>query len=262
MKGKTGELLYFLLWSADQLSRPTFRNLTDSFESWSYRNGLSFQLSRLEKLQLVEREDSSSQSRLYRLTAKGRIMAMGGRDPVACWSRPWDGQWRLVLFDVPMLRNSHRDRLRNYLRSLGFGVLQGSVWISPDLPESELELLRGGGTDVNSLIVLEARPSAGERDAEIVAGAWDFEEIHRNYEEYLKLLAERPTAPLADRTVAVSLRRWAEQEREAWREIAEVDPFLPKPLLPRGYLGFQAWDRRVSVLRKARQQLQTFSTGW
>ena len=40
MQPKTEEFLNFLLWSADLLARPTFRNLTDSYESWAYRNGL------------------------------------------------------------------------------------------------------------------------------------------------------------------------------------------------------------------------------
>ena len=40
MKPKTEAFLNFLLWSADKLANPTFRNLTDSYESWAYRNGL------------------------------------------------------------------------------------------------------------------------------------------------------------------------------------------------------------------------------
>ena len=49
MKPKTEELLNLLLWSAEKLTRPTFRNLTDSYESWAYRNGLLRQVSALEK---------------------------------------------------------------------------------------------------------------------------------------------------------------------------------------------------------------------
>ena len=258
MKGKTGELLYFLLWFADRLARPTFRNLTDSFEGWSYQNGLSLQLARLEKMKLVERNASNHSSRLYRLTEAGRIQALGGRDPVARWSRPWDGKWRLFLFDVPVVRNSHRDRLRYLLKNLCFGVLQGSVWISPDPPGTELEILKQGKTDVNSLLVLEARPGSGEKDAEIVAGAWDFEEIHSRYTNYLKLLDQRPPGRIAGEAEARSFREWAELERDSWREIVRTDPFLPRVLLPKDYLGCRAWRRRISVLREAKQQLLTF----
>jgi hypothetical protein len=56
MKPKTEEFLYLMLWSADQLARPTFRNLTYSFETWAYRNGLFRELARLEKRQLLERD--------------------------------------------------------------------------------------------------------------------------------------------------------------------------------------------------------------
>jgi hypothetical protein len=52
---KTEEVLNLLLWSADMLARPTFRNLTDSYESWAYRNGLLRQATTLERRQLLER---------------------------------------------------------------------------------------------------------------------------------------------------------------------------------------------------------------
>jgi DNA-binding transcriptional regulator PaaX len=76
------------------------------------------------------------------------------------------------------LRRAHgtkratRTTLRRYLRDKGFGYLQNSVWISPDPLAAEREVLGGGKINVESLILLEARPCAGESDAEMVAGAW------------------------------------------------------------------------------------------
>ena len=72
MQPKTEEFLNLLLWSADLLARPTFRNLTDSYESWAYRNGLLRQAATLERQQLLERDTGSPDDRLYRLTAQGR----------------------------------------------------------------------------------------------------------------------------------------------------------------------------------------------
>ena len=40
MKPQTEELLYYLLWSADTLMRPTWRRLEEPFEAWAWRNGL------------------------------------------------------------------------------------------------------------------------------------------------------------------------------------------------------------------------------
>jgi len=55
MRAKTEELLYFLLWTAETISRPTWRNMTGSFEGWAYRKGLFRQLQRLENQQWLER---------------------------------------------------------------------------------------------------------------------------------------------------------------------------------------------------------------
>ena len=261
MKAKTEELLNFLLWSADKFMRPTFRNLTDSYESWAYRNGLRRPLSVLKKEELIEVSAGKPEERVYRLTAQGRLHALGGRDPQARWSREWDGRWRLVLFDVPVVRDSHRKRLRRYLHDRGFGCLQGSVWVTPDPLEEERQILVGAKIDVESLLLLDARPCAGESDAEIVEGAWDFERINRRYLRLTKILDEQPKGALRSETAAKALLRWASAEREAWLDAVTNDPLLPERLLPSGYLGQTAWRRRVEVLRQAGSQLQTFAPG-
>ena len=258
MQPKTEEFLNLLLWSADLLTRPTFRNLTDSYESWAYRNGLLRQITTLERQQLLERDASSPDDRLYRLSAQGRLHVLGGRDPEERWARPWDGQWRLVLFDVPTGQNSQREKLRRYLRDKGFGYVQNSVWITPDPLTEERQILGGGKINVESLLLLEARPCAGESDAEIVAGAWDFERINRRYARHLKILGERPGGALRNDAAAKALLRWAAAEREAWLEAVTNDPLLPGRILPSDYLGQQAWRRRVEVLRDASRQLRTF----
>ena len=258
MKPKTEEFLNLLLWSAEKLTRPTFRNLTGSYESWAYRNGLLKQASILEDQQLIERNPVSPDDRLYRLTWQGRLHVLGGRDPQARWSRQWDGLWRLVLFDVPTTQNTHRARLRRHLREKCFGYLQNSVWITPDTLEEERQILGGGTINVESLVLLEARPCAGETDVEIVAGAWDFKRINAGYARHLKILGERPSETLRSDTSSKALLRWAAAEREAWLVAVTNDPLLPEKILPPDYLGQAAWRRRMEVLREAGRQLRTF----
>jgi hypothetical protein len=53
MKTKTEELLNALFWCMDALANPTFRNLTDSYESWAYRRGFLRQMEQLERAKLV-----------------------------------------------------------------------------------------------------------------------------------------------------------------------------------------------------------------
>jgi DNA-binding transcriptional regulator PaaX len=111
---------------------------------------------------------------------------------------------------------------------------------------------------VKSLILLEARPSAGESDEEIVAGAWDFAEINRRYAEHLQVLSDRPRSRLGDPSAAQAFRKWATQERAAWLEAIAADPLLPEVLLPRDYLGRKAWQARTRVLGHAAKQLHHF----
>lgn len=43
----------------------------------------------------------------------------------------WDKKWRLILFDIPENRRSHRQAFTARLRRLNFQQLQYSVWIHP-----------------------------------------------------------------------------------------------------------------------------------
>jgi phenylacetic acid degradation operon negative regulatory protein len=258
VNAKTEEFLNLFLWTAEQLTRPTFRNLTDSYESWAYRIGDLSKLHRLERQRWIERKTGGSNDRIYRLTAQGRLHVLGGRDPEQRWTRHWDGQWRMVLFDVPLRKSADRVRLWRYLRGRGFGYLQKSVWITPDPLTEEHRILTGGKIDVESLILLRARPCAGESDEQIVAGAWDFEEINIRYAQYLKVLNLRPGAPLRRQEAAKVLQQWMATERVAWLSAVSKDPLLPEQILPAGYLGQRAWHRRKKELLSAGNALRTF----
>jgi len=259
MEAKTEEFLWLLFWTCDRLTHPTFRNLSGSFESWAYRNGFLKQVHRLEQRKFLERQSNSSGDRLHRLSEAARLHVLGGRDPKVCWNRTWDGRWRLVLFDVPEARSNTRDALRRSLQSRGFGYLQNSVWITPHPVSEHREALVGTTIDVESLIFLEARPCAGETDAEIVAGAWDFPEINARYERHGQILGQRPRR-LSTKPDAAAFQRWIRLEREAWNDAARIDPFLPGALLPPNYAGRQAWRDRVRAMSQAGEQMRAFQT--
>jgi len=245
MKARTEEFLYVLLWTADKLTRPTFRNLDQSFEGWAYRNGLHRRVAELEKQQFLERRNR--RDRVYRLTTAGRLRALGGRDVEACWTRPWDGWWRLVSFDVPIAQNRRRDQLRHYLRTRRFGLLQRSLWITPDSVEKEMRLLRKTDVDTKSLILLEARTCGGESNDHIVSAAWDFARINNLYLQHTEILNERPTQKVRNKSHGNALLRWAQREHAAWKNALRNDPLLPKTLLPPGYQGRRAWRNRVEA---------------
>jgi len=56
--------------------------------------------------------------------------------------KKWDGKWRLLIFDIPEKRKFIREKIRSFLRSVGFVRLQDSVWVYPYPCKDVLELLR------------------------------------------------------------------------------------------------------------------------
>jgi phenylacetic acid degradation operon negative regulatory protein len=44
---------------------------------------------------------------------------------------PWDGKWRLFMFDIPEDYKEKRNILRKLLKANGFYKLQASVYINP-----------------------------------------------------------------------------------------------------------------------------------
>jgi phenylacetic acid degradation operon negative regulatory protein len=265
MRPKTEEFLYLLLWTCEKVTRPTFRNLTGSFEGWVYRNGLDRQVTRLERRNYLETKGavlgrSMRDERQIRLTQAGRLHALGGRDPEARWKRRWDGRWRLVVFDVPISHRLVREQLRNHLRRRGFGRVQKSVWITPDPITEEKALLASVRVDVRSLLFWEGCPCAGETDHEIVTGAWDFSKINRAYLKHRSVLDACPTSPLRSEASARAFQRWWTAERLAWLQAVTIDPLLPEPLLPEDYLGQNAWKMRCEVVRKAGEKMRGFGS--
>jgi hypothetical protein len=53
----------------------------------------------------------------------------------------WDGQWRIVFFDIPEKRRWVRDALRNKLRELGFYEMQKSVFVHPFSCRDEIDFI-------------------------------------------------------------------------------------------------------------------------
>ena len=252
MKAKTEILLYHLLWTAENLTRPHYRLIEDSFEGWAYRNGLSRQLHRLEHQAFIESRRSPAAKRIYRLTEKGRICALGGRDPEAHWNLPWDGIWRLVSYDLPVLENAARDHLRRLLRIEHYGMIQKSVWISPRHLSEQMRSLCGKGDEVNTILSLEARPGADERNSRIVARAWNFKEINERYSAHQSILRKLPRASRKPTPGEhwKRLEKWSIAEWEAWSRAITSDPLLPRELHPRGYLGVRSWERRKRILTR------------
>ncbi|MEK7664823.1 MAG: hypothetical protein AAB361_01635 [Patescibacteria group bacterium] len=54
----------------------------------------------------------------------------------------WDGKWRILMFDIAELKKLYREAFRGKLKSMGFVILQKSVWIIPYDCTKEIEMLK------------------------------------------------------------------------------------------------------------------------
>lgn len=150
--------------------------------------------------------------------------------PVYDEKRVWDGRMHLVTYDVPEVNHTHRDTLRETLRSIGAGKLQDSVWISPYNPVDTLRTTIEKKQLAGSVIVsdLGKDSSIGEEDlASLVVRVWRLDIVNDRYEEWLR---EYHRSDDLDQWLVTS-----------YLAILRDDPQLPFALLPKWWKGDKAW---------------------
>jgi DNA-binding transcriptional regulator PaaX len=86
----------------------------------------------LREAGLIE-SHSSGRNDYARLTKEGKKKAHSLKleGDNAILNLEWDGQWRIILLDLPESRKAERESLRYLLKKAGFICLKNSAWISP-----------------------------------------------------------------------------------------------------------------------------------
>jgi DNA-binding transcriptional regulator PaaX len=174
---------------------------------------------------------------------------MGGRVPEERWNRPWDGKWRIILFDIAEEDRMLRNQLRRQLKAANFGCLQRSIWIAPDPLDSLAKSLKESVATPGTMAFFEGVPCGGESPAEVVSSAWNFAAINKAHADHQALLDLLPCSP--GDTSREHLLAWARDERESWAICMQRDPLLPRVLWPEGYQGEITWVKRTATLRRA-----------
>lgn len=90
---------------------------------------LSRERFRVARYRLIRQGLVAKRTNTYALTPAGKKVIgtlqrmLSGRPPA------WDGQWRIVVFDIPEVRKQYREALRRELAAADYQRLQDSVWI-------------------------------------------------------------------------------------------------------------------------------------
>lgn len=154
----------------------------------------------------------------------------------------WDGSWRLVL--IPGGAGERRDSLRKELRWLGFGQAAPGVLLHPSAdPRAVSEVLEQTGAGERAILISGASdlPVAGTALSQLVADAWNFDDITEGYRRFLgrfRPLAQafsdgNALSPLESLQVRLLLVH-------EFRKVVLRDPMLPLDLLPGDWAGQEA----------------------
>jgi phenylacetic acid degradation operon negative regulatory protein len=178
----------------------------------------------------------------YVLTDKAWRLLDEGRDRIfARAGGPWDGQWRMVIYQVPETERALREQLRQRLSWLGFGSLAPSVWVSP---HDRAGLVREEFTSYPNarLDVFLSRSTGVEADRDIAGRAWDLTSLDRDY----AVLLEQYRPRMANYRRGVTSGREALVERMTlihdYRMFPFRDPDLPPELLGEHWSGRAAHE--------------------
>lgn len=179
----------------------------------------------------------------YDLTARGRRLLEEGEARIyhPSWDQPWDGRWFLLAYSIPEESRHLRHRLRDRLSWLGFGSLGNGLWMSPyDLEVEVAEVAESLGIE-DYLEWFRTEDGRASDPSRLVSKCWDLPAINERYEDFIEKYAsefERCRDGLPEGEIEAEecfvLRFELIHE---YREFPFLDPYLPRPLLPKNWAG-------------------------
>lgn len=124
------------------------------YDAWKQYNPsyLRSSIKRLHALKYVEITNKNGEDVVILTDAgKRRILKYALDDLSVEKPKAWDGRWRMIMYDVESRKKRLRDVFRESLQSLGFLMLQESVWLYPYPCEKQVTFLKeyyGVGNEV------------------------------------------------------------------------------------------------------------------
>lgn len=204
-------------------------------------------VSRMTRRELLRIDRNGSRS-YYSLTNKSARMIEEGATRIFQFHsprNPWDRQWHLVTYSVPESERESRDRLRQELSWMGFGMLTSALWISPHDYCAELEQLAERLNVRSRVEIFTARHDGFADEATIVSRCWNLPAINARYtafidkyrpayEEHCRVLDQGGDLEASQYFV----RRF--NLIHEYRRFPYIDPELPPELLPSDWRGEEA----------------------
>jgi len=103
--------------------------------------------------------------------------------------RPWDGYLYLISYDIPIKSNMKRNLLRTYLRRIGCGKLQDSLWMTPYNPMGIIDEFIDEHHIPGTILVskLGKDGNIGQKDRKtLISQVYQYDTLIDRYNEFLK----------------------------------------------------------------------------
>lgn len=152
--------------------------------------------------------------------------------------RPWDKKIYLVTYDIPVTHNRARDAFREFLKKIGCGLLQESIWVTPYNPtrlvREFVEERKLEGTVLVSVLGKDGS-IGGMSLNELIEAVYKLSELNDRYDVFLYECKSREKSKAE---LAIS-----------YMSVLEDDPQLPFELLPDWWLGDEAYKEFSKILK-------------
>lgn len=191
------------------------------------RRSFTSTVSRLLKTKRIEKVLEGGRIRI-KITPTGLKFLSMSLDLRKFSHKPWDKKWRVVIFDISERKKWQRDGLRAKLKDLGFGMLQESVWITPFPVANELKEYFSSWHIQGEILISESRILVGDQRA-IVNRVWNIARLAKKYRRLIdSWLRVQPK---------YRNQKMASKFQKSYFNLLVKDPFLPKELLPKPWVG-------------------------
>ncbi|MBM7470758.1 PaaX family transcriptional regulator [Subtercola frigoramans] len=157
--------------------------------------------------------------------------------------RLWDGEWTVVVFSLSEQERDRRQRLREWLRWLGFGPARDGVWVSPHADVSLVESSLVDFLPSDGLIFRSSHMVGDVNEHEL----WPLGEIREMYLTFISDLRQFVYRLRAGEVAPAEALKIALLVLGRWRGFPTVDPDLPAQYLPSDWPRREARRLFVSV---------------
>lgn len=240
-----------LLVGTVELAEGITHTFLDPYDYYGYgqderikANNLSYKLQSKGYIEKVARDDGSF---AFRLTQDGLNKIVEEVPFLRFFRYPWDGKWRVVMFDIKEKKRYHRDFIRKFLLDLGFGMLQKSIYITPFPVIEELDKFLTERNYEQDVLIFEMKNVLTKSQRSLVSKTWYIDQLEEQYQKFIEKWSHLTREP--DEIALEDFKNW----RNHFFQILQDDPGLYPELLPEDWSGEDARSLFQKLMEKSRR---------